>query len=110
MNRKNLSPSKRRSRSCSIHGSNSMPTNRFPDSREKRELRRRDARRLAEYVAENGGRLDYCGLPSVEYLDVEAWRPFIRSVTAFESDEASCDDMIVERDLRGFDFPVDINP
>lgn len=64
-----------------------MPHNRFPDTKEKRELRRRDGRRLRDLVKLLGRKLEYCGLPSVELLDVEAWKDCLELVTAFEDDQ-----------------------
>jgi hypothetical protein len=62
---------------------------------------------LAEIV---GGSLDYCGLPSVEFLDVVCWQNVIKSVTAFENNQDSLADMQIQRDLLQFPFPVVINP
>ena len=87
-----------------------MPRNRFRDTKEKRELRRRDGRRLRERVKLLGRRLAYCGLPSVEFFDVEAWKDCLESVTAFESDPETYEDMLIERDRRNYSFPVTINP
>lgn len=83
-----------------------MPRNRFPESAEKRELRRRDAVLVLNFVKKLGRGLDYCGMPSVEYLDVEAWRDCIRSVTALENNSEVAEDMRIERDRRGYPFPV----
>jgi hypothetical protein len=87
-----------------------MPRNRFPDSREKRELRRRDLRKMKELAKIVGGSLDYCGLPSVEFLDVVCWQELIKSVMAFENDPDSLTDMQIRRDQLQFPFPVEINP
>jgi hypothetical protein len=87
-----------------------MPKNRFPDTREKRELRRRDLRKIRELADIVGGSLDYCGLPSVEFLDVICWQEVIKSVTAFENDPDALPDMLIERDRLQFPFPVEVNP
>lgn len=87
-----------------------MPKNRFPDTREKRELRRRDLRKMKELADIVGGSLDYCGLPSVEFLDVVCWQEVIKSVTAFENNPDSLADMQIQRDLLQFPFLVVINP
>jgi hypothetical protein len=87
-----------------------MPKNRFPDTREKRELRRRDLQKMKELADIVGGSLDYCGLPSVEFLDVVCWQEVINSVTAFENNPDSLADMQIQRDLLQFPFPVEINP
>ena len=83
-----------------------MPRNRFPDTQEKRELRRRDGRLLEEQAARLTRSLDYCGMPSVEFLDVEAWKPYIRSVLAVEYEPEVMEDMCIERDNRNYPFPV----
>jgi hypothetical protein len=57
-----------------------------------------------------GGGMDYCGLPSVEYLDVVSWKEVIKSVTAFEIDSDALADMQIQRDRLHFPFPVVINP
>jgi len=54
--------------------------------------------------------LAYCGLPSVEFFDVEAWKDCLESVTAFESGPETYEDMLIERDRRNYSFPVTINP
>jgi len=87
-----------------------MPRNRFPDTREKRELRRRDLRRMRELADIMGPPLAYCGLPSVEFLDVLCWQELVKSVTAFENDPEALPDMQIERDKLQFPFPVEINP
>jgi hypothetical protein len=87
-----------------------MPRNNFPDSEEKRELRRRDARQLAEFATRNcpGRMLDYFGMPSVEFLDVVAWQDSLRSVLAVEIDASVAGDMRIEAANIGFDIPVDV--
>jgi len=85
-----------------------MPTNRFPDSPEKRELRRRGGRLLLEWKERNSRSLDYCGMPSVEFLDIEQWRPYLRSVVAVEYLPEIAADMKIEKDKRNFVFPVEI--
>jgi len=87
-----------------------MPHNRFPDSREKRELRRRDYRMISNMADVVGSKLDYCGLPSVEFLDVLCWSDRIKSVTSFENDPDSYQDMLIVRDSLEFPFRVSINP
>jgi len=64
-------------------------------------------RELADIV---GSPLAYCGLPSVEFLDVVCWNELIKSVTAFENDPEALPDMQIERDRLQFAFPVEINP
>ncbi|MEY2508819.1 MAG: hypothetical protein QOH01_3148 [Verrucomicrobiota bacterium] len=74
-----------------------MPENRFPDSVEKRELRRRDARRIRQFAAAHGlTGLQYCGMPSVEYLDVLEWRESLSDVLAIESDPDVLSDMRIQ--------------
>ncbi len=87
-----------------------MPHNRFADTREKRELRRRDLRRMRELADIVSLPLAYCGLPSVEFLDVVCWKDLIKSLTAFENDPEALSDMQIERDRLHFPFPVVINP
>lgn len=86
----------------------SMPENRFPDSKAKRELRRRDLRRLAAFKAQHDLALGlgYCGMPSVEFLDIEAWRPVIRSVCAVEYDRDVLWDMRISWDTLSLGMPV----
>src|SRR5215208_4808190 len=86
-----------------------MPANRFPDSPEKRALRKRDGRLIERFVKRIGRQLDYVGMPSVEYLDVEAWRPSLRSVLALEYDAEVAEDMRIERDRRQFPFSVKVD-
>ncbi|MCE9565961.1 MAG: hypothetical protein K8U57_28390 [Planctomycetes bacterium] len=57
-----------------------------------------------------GAALSYCGLPSVEFLDVVCWKGIISSVAAFENDPDALPDMHIERDRLQFKFPVLINP
>ena len=85
-----------------------MPYNKFPESPEKQELRRRDARRIADFQNELGRKLDYCGMPSVEFLDVDVWEPYLRSVTAIELSFDMAEDMRIERDKKPYSFPVKI--
>jgi hypothetical protein len=74
-----------------------MPKNRFPDSVEKRELRRRDERRIAELASARGKPgLRYCGMPSVEYLDVIEWKEHVSAVTAVEYDADVLSDMRIQ--------------
>src|SRR5262245_17481050 len=85
-----------------------MPRNRFPDSPEKRALRQRDARSLRDLVDLVGRHLDYCGMPSVEFVYVDARRDSRRIVVAVEYDADVANDMRIERDRRQFPFPVAI--
>jgi hypothetical protein len=87
-----------------------MPNNRFTDTKEKRELRRRDGRRLRKFAELLDKRLSYCGLPSVEFLDVAAWKNYLESVTAFENDQDAYEDMLIEWDKLNYPFPLTINP
>jgi hypothetical protein len=86
----------------------SMPKNRFPDSLEKRELRRRDARRLGQFRNAHGpaNGLAYCGMPSVEFLDVHAWRGELSSVHAVEFTEDVLEDMRIEWDRLDLDLNI----
>jgi hypothetical protein len=86
-----------------------MPWNRFPESAEKRELRRRDGLLIEKLAAKLGRPLDYCGMPSVEFRDVESWRSHLRSVTAIEYNHDVAEDMRIEKDRRGYPFPVSIH-
>ena len=85
-----------------------MPSNRFPDSLAKRELRRRDARRIRAFRSLHGIELGltYCGMPSVEFLDVSAWHDAIRSVCAVEMEPDVLSDMRIEWDRKALDLPV----
>lgn len=85
-----------------------MPKNRFPDSLAKRELRRQDARKLAAFQQQRElflG-LNYCGMPSVEFLDVVAWRNVLRSVCAVEVDNDVLDDMHIQWDILSLGLPI----
>jgi hypothetical protein len=85
-----------------------MPKNRFPDSLPKRELRRQDARRLSAFQSKQqlALGLKYCGMPSVEFLDVRAWRDMLRSVCAVEIDPEVLIDMRIEWDTLSLGLPV----
>jgi hypothetical protein len=85
-----------------------MPHNDFPDSAEKRELRRRDRRLLLPRSVQLAHKLDYCGMPSKEFLDVRLWRDCLRSVVAIEVLAGVAEEMRVERDVLAFEFPVQI--
>jgi len=85
-----------------------MPLNDFPDSAEKRELRRRDRRLLLVRSTQLAHKLDYCGMPSKEFLDVKLWKDCLRSVVAVEVLADVAEEMRVERDREAFDFPVQI--
>lgn len=75
-----------------------MPKNRFPDSIEKRELRRIDARQLRKFRErmQLSGGLTYCGMPSVEFLDVVEWSAELKHVEAIEYDKDTYDDMLIQ--------------
>jgi len=82
-------------------------TNPFPDSKEKRELRRRDRHLLREFMTATGKQgLRYCGLPSVEFLDVREWASLLSSVTAVEFDPEVADAMRLTVELGEFEMPV----
>lgn len=85
-----------------------MPTNRFPDSKEKREVRRRVARDLTAFRDREGVQLGlaYCGMPSVEFLDVIAWQDSLRSVCAIEIDQDVLSDMRIQWDSIGLRSPI----
>ncbi|MGI8907412.1 MAG: hypothetical protein ACR2IE_13085 [Candidatus Sumerlaeaceae bacterium] len=85
-----------------------MPKNRFPDSSEKRELRRQDRRHLADYRVRRAASagLSYCGLPSIEFLDVQEWQTELGSVTAVEQDETVLDDMRIHWDYINLGIPI----
>lgn len=84
-----------------------MPRNRFPDSLSKRELRRRDLRSLMRFKTQRGLELGfrYCGMPSVEFLDVLAWREVLRSVCAVELDPDVLRDMRIQWSVLGLSVP-----
>ncbi len=88
-----------------------MPKNPFPDSLPKRELRRRDARRIAQFRATHGpaNGLAYCGMPSVEFLDVRAWRQDLASVYAVELYEEILSNMRIEWDRLDIELPIDFD-
>ena len=50
--------------------------------------------------------LAYCGMPSVEFLDIAAWKETLRSVCAVEMDGDVLSDMQIEWDIRSLDLPV----
>jgi hypothetical protein len=85
-----------------------MPSNRFPDSPEKRELRRQDARHLANFCAEAKFSLGltYCGMPSVEFLDIRQWLPCLRSIHAVELDSDVLTDMEIQWNTLNLQLPV----
>lgn len=85
-----------------------MPLNRFPDSQSKRELRRRDARSIRAFRSSQRIELGlmYCGMPSVEFLDVAAWHETLRSVCAVEMEDNVLSDMRIEWDRRSLDLPI----
>lgn len=85
-----------------------MPSNSFPDSPAKRELRRQDARRLALFKEQRKLELGlhYCGMPSVEFLDIKAWHRLLRSVCAVEMDPENIADMRIEWDRMSLGLPV----
>ena len=85
-----------------------MPTNRFPDSLAKRELRRRDERQLANFRCryDLAIGLHYCGMPSVKFLDVRAWHRQLRSVCAVEIDDEVLRDMRIEWNRVALKLPV----
>ena len=85
-----------------------MPKNRFPDSLPKRELRRRVARRISVFRETKGLPLglSYCGMPSVEFLDVQAWRESLRSVCAVEIDSEVLSDMRIQWDSLALGLPI----
>lgn len=85
-----------------------MPQNRFPDSAEKRELRRRDRRVIEQHVQLVGRKLDYCGMPSAEFLDVIEWQGSLRSVLALENDDDVLSDMSIQRDVLKLDVAIEI--
>lgn len=83
--------------------------NPFPDSKEKRELRRRDRHLLREFMSATGkSGLRYCGLPSVEFLDVREWASLLSTVTAVEIVPKVADAMRLQIELQDFGMPVNI--
>lgn len=81
----------------------------FPDTREKRELRRRDYRYIKEFCKRTGmGPLRYVGLPSVEFLDVVEWAPALCNVVAVERDPDTANQMRLNSQLKSFGVPVRI--
>ncbi len=86
-----------------------MPQNRFSDSVEKRQLRRRDLRQIQEFCKSRGltAGAAYFGMPSVEFLDVREWRSTLRSVFAVEYDSDVLSDMKTNLDLLGLTLPVE---
>jgi hypothetical protein len=89
-----------------------MPQNRFPDSRGKRELRRQDGRRLQQFKAKHQKELglEYCGMPSVEFLDVIAWQGALKSVQAVEFDPDNLEDMKIQWNIVGLGMPILYQP
>ena len=86
-----------------------MPRNRFPDTLSKRELRRQDGRRLAAFRVQQELPLglEYCGMPSVEFLDVREWQEQIKSVCAVELYPDVLWDMRIEWDRLGLNIPIE---
>jgi len=87
-----------------------MPKNRFPDSTEKRELRRQDGRHLTAFQAETNLALGltYCGMPSVEFLDVREWVKCLRSVHAVEIDPDVLTDMEIQWNTLNLKQPLQL--
>ena len=85
-----------------------MPSNRFPDSIAKRELRRRDVRGIRAFRSSRNLELGlaYCGMPSVEFLDVAEWQDALRSVCAVEMQKDILSDMVIEWDCRSLGLEV----
>jgi hypothetical protein len=85
-----------------------MPKNRFPESPPKRELRRRVARRINSFreAKDFPLGLSYCGMPSVEFLDVWAWKDSLRSVCAVEIDGEILSDMRIQWDSLDLGLPI----
>ena len=86
-----------------------MPNNPFPDSLPKRELRRRDFRRLAQFRAAHGpaNGLAYCGMPCVEFLDVRTWKSELASVYAVELKEDILAKMRIEWDRLDLELSIE---
>ncbi len=85
-----------------------MPKNRFPDSREKRELRRIDSRLIHKFRERMQlPTLSYCGMPSVEFLDVLAWATELGRVEAVEYDKDTYDDMRLQ--WKNLGLPIACN-
>ena len=85
-----------------------MPKNRFPDSISKRELRRRAGRQIKAFRETKNLSLglSYCGMPSVEFLDVRAWKDSLRSVCAVEINDEILSDMFIQWDLLDLRIPI----
>ncbi len=85
-----------------------MPKNKFPDSKAKRELRRQDARRLEQFKLQKELKLglSYCGMPSIEFLDIHAWQKILSSVCAVELDEENLSDMRIQWRTLSLDIPT----
>ena len=88
-----------------------MPKNRFPDSVEKRELRRIDRRLLERFLNKRGTerRLTYCGMPSVEHLDIKEWSELLEHVVAIEYCDDVASDMQIEWGRLGLLMPYELN-
>jgi len=88
-----------------------MPINRFPDSIEKRELRRLDRRALERFCANqhHSTGLQYCGMPSVQFLDVREWKSILRSVDAIEYDPEVLKDMRLTWPTFEMGIPVEFH-
>lgn len=85
-----------------------MPKNKFPDSIPKRELRRQDARRLEQFKSKHQLEigLSYCGMPSIEFLDIRAWQKVLKSVRAIEIDPDNLSDMKIQWGLLSLNLPI----
>ncbi len=51
--------------------------------------------------------LDYCGMPSIEFLDIQEWKDQIRSVLAVELEEDVLSDMKIEWDRINLGIPIE---
>lgn len=88
-----------------------MPQNKFPDSLEKQTLRLRDAISLEEFKSRLGvSSLQYCGLTSTEFRDIQVWRPHLASVHAVEIDSSIFNDMEINWRRLKFGLPLDLVP
>lgn len=88
-----------------------MHKNIFPDSEPKRALRIRDKKKIMAFSKSLNRKLDYCGLPSIEFLDIIEWRESINKVVAVEYNEDNAKKM--ETNILNMeelsDLVIDIN-
>jgi hypothetical protein len=86
-----------------------MPQNPFPESIEKHALRCRDSIYLEAFREQYGlAALQYCGLTSAEFRDIQVWRQNLRSVHAVELQASVRNDMSINWRRLKLAMPLEI--